>query len=297
MHFPFSVQHALLSQIQRLLEECCFDFTTSNVPSLLTEKQWDCPEAIELNVWTLFLVKKLKKRLLTNAFRQKHGVEVSKQLIAVNELRHAAVHRLRISARGMQMMVSHAIEFAETLADPIRASLLKEVLHEIEAKTKALELNKNFLETKLKAELDEIERLRRELDGRERDAMSAVVTEDQENMSFVGSLLSGSTERLLNGTIEKNQEDMEDAFEDCTETQDETQNTKEASRLKAEVTETSTDMPSSKEQKQAEVSIEAMNGVQRETKSPAGTSGTPDAVEEEQGGGQEDSGERTDNAE
>ncbi|CZR68383.1 uncharacterized protein PAC_18282 [Phialocephala subalpina] len=45
---PFRLQHRILCQTQRLLEECCYDFAERWLPSMLEANGWDAPEAVEL---------------------------------------------------------------------------------------------------------------------------------------------------------------------------------------------------------------------------------------------------------
>ena len=51
LYIPYKTQYQLLTKTQRLLEECCYDFTVQFMPDLLEQRQWDCSEAIELNKW------------------------------------------------------------------------------------------------------------------------------------------------------------------------------------------------------------------------------------------------------
>jgi len=197
VQFPFRVQYSILTKTQKILEECCYDFTEKYAPSLLAEKNWDCAEAIELNKWTLTVIKRYGK-FPDGAFR-KSDSGIHQVLLAVNKLRHSAVHRLRISAKGIVLMVDAAVKFADTLSDTIRATQLGELHKELKSKIQSQELNKNYLETKLKNELDEIECQREELAKREREAISAMVIEDKDNMHFIGSLLEGNLRNILDG--------------------------------------------------------------------------------------------------
>lgn len=156
VQFSFRVQHSILTRTQKLLEECCYDFTQKWAPNLLIDKKWDCAEAIELNKWTLIIIKRYGK-LPAGAFK-KPGSTIPGSLIAVNKLRHSSVHRLHISAKGIIQMIDVAMKFVETLSDSVRVLQLEELYKELKSKVKSQELNKNYLEMKLKDELDEIER-------------------------------------------------------------------------------------------------------------------------------------------
>ncbi|KAL8939705.1 MAG: hypothetical protein Q9216_003219 [Gyalolechia sp. 2 TL-2023] len=197
VQFPFRVQYSILARSQRLLEECCYDFTQKYAPDVLVEKRWDCAEAIELNKWTFAMMKKHGK-LPAGAFKESSS-GIHKILFAVNRLRHSAVHRLRISAKGILQIIHDAVRFAETLSDSARASQLEELYKELQSMIKSQELNKNYLETKLKDELDEIKRQREELVEREQKAISTIVVEDGDNTKFVGSLLERRLRSILDG--------------------------------------------------------------------------------------------------
>ena len=187
--FPFKVQHCILAKVQALLEECCFSFSTTHAPHLVRQYHWDCPEALELNKWTLIMIKHLSS-IPEEAFK-KSKAGVASVLVNVNRLRHSAVHRLRVSAKRIAYMIDTAVQLADMLQDTFKVSQLADLHKELENKIKSQELNKNYLESRLKDELDDIERQRRELDARGQRAIAAMVTEDEENMHFVGSLIEG----------------------------------------------------------------------------------------------------------
>lgn len=133
VQLPFGVQYSILTSIQKLLEECCYHFTQKYAPNLLIDKKWDCAEAIELNKWTLAIVKRYGK-FPAGAFRRPDH-NIHQVLLAASKIRHAAVHRVRISAKGLMQMVDAAVKFAEALSDPVRASQLEELYRSLKAKS------------------------------------------------------------------------------------------------------------------------------------------------------------------
>lgn len=141
---------------------------------------------------------KRKGKLATGAF-EGSDYHIDTTLLAVNKLRHSAVHRLRISAKGILQMIFAATELAQTMSDATRASQLEDLSKELQSMIQSQELNKNYLETKLNNELDEIKRLREELMKREQEAISTMVTEDKQNAQFVGSLLERRLRSILDG--------------------------------------------------------------------------------------------------
>jgi hypothetical protein len=51
-HLLFRLQHLILTQTQRLLEECCYTFAETWLPSMLEANGWgDTPVAVELTEW------------------------------------------------------------------------------------------------------------------------------------------------------------------------------------------------------------------------------------------------------
>ncbi|KAI9827431.1 MAG: hypothetical protein M1819_006972 [Sarea resinae] len=165
-------------------------------PSLIKQKHWDCPEAIELNNWT-HTMKSHHQKLPPNAFRDNSPSAVPAALVSVNALRHSAVHRLHTSAKGISEMVHSAAAFADLLGDTSRQLQLEELHRELESKLRAQELHKNYLETRINQEFDEIGALREALDKREKEAVATFLKEDRENQFIIGSLLEDSVRETL----------------------------------------------------------------------------------------------------
>ena len=201
--FPFRVQHVILTRSQKLLEECCYDFTQQWMPSLLADKKWECAEAIELNKWA-YTISKRHGKFPDGAFK-KSSTNLAESLLAVNKLRHSSVHRLHTSAKGIIQMLDAAVKFAETLSDVARATQLEELSKEVKSKVKSQELNKNYLETKIKNELEEIDRQRRELAKREQQAIASMSAEDEDNTRFIGALLEDRLQAIMDGDSSNDQ--------------------------------------------------------------------------------------------
>jgi len=201
LYIPYKAQHQVLSRTQRLLEECCYAFTKQWLPDLLEQRQWDCPEAIELNKWTYVVVKRLKK-LPSHCFGNmgnEPSMSLANVLVSINDLRHAAVHRIRTTAMGISEMIRSAARFACALGGSAWEKQLKELQQELDGKIQAMKLNKNFLETKLEREVQDIARQRKELDEQEKDALTTMLKEDKDYCSSIGDLLSRSAERIFAG--------------------------------------------------------------------------------------------------
>ena len=216
LHLPFKTQHLILTTTQHLLEECCFDFAVTWLPSLLTENDWDCAEAVELTKWTKTL-KNHFPNLPASAVNSPHGGLVQEIFHATNELRHSAVHRLPTSARGIHKLIQSALRLAKLLCDFSRAAVLEDLDVEIERRIRDMELNKNFLEDRLDKQLQDIQEQRAELDRKEQEAIATMLREDQENKALIGSFLDTSIKNTFHmdkkGSEDSRPEDKENFAE------------------------------------------------------------------------------------
>lgn len=211
-YLPFTTQHTILTTAQRILEECCYDFFKSWMPSILQEKGWDCAAAAELTKWTRTLAKRSGK-LPQSAFASSES-PLNKILVSTDRLRHTAVHRLPTTARGVSELIECALRLAETLQDYQRAAQLEELHSEIDSNIKAMELNKNALEDEYAREMEEIRRQREELDKKEEGLNVNVLAGDSENKSLIGSLLEESVKRIFYNDVDWHsalEEDQDDA--------------------------------------------------------------------------------------
>ncbi|KAI1375489.1 hypothetical protein F4677DRAFT_423017 [Hypoxylon crocopeplum] len=203
-YIPYTAQHLILNEAQRMLEESCFEFVQKRLPEVLQDKGWECASSAELTQWTRLLAKKADK-LPKEAFNS-GGTSLAEVLFATNKLRHSAVHRLSTTARGIQDLVKSAAALAFTLGDHKRAGQLEEMCYELESKIKAMELNKNALENSATASLEEIRRQREELDRKEKQAIANMIRDDGENKGLMGALLEDSVARILEGSTDTEEE-------------------------------------------------------------------------------------------
>ena len=119
-YLPFKTQHRILTVVQTILEECCFDFGKTWVPRLMKEHKWDEPESIELTQW-IRIFSKHTKDLPTSATRSIAGKSLRGVLFGTSSLRHAAVHRVPTPAAELVNMLRAAHSFTTALNDPMRA--------------------------------------------------------------------------------------------------------------------------------------------------------------------------------
>ena len=103
-------------------------------------------------------------------------------------------------------MILAATGFARALRDSTREQQLNELHTELESKIRALELNKNFLETKVEEEMEQIAKQRRELDEREKEAVVTMLRQDKDQGSLIGALLSQSVKQIFDKSENKKPE-------------------------------------------------------------------------------------------
>ena len=194
-YLTYRVQHKLLNAVQRLLEESCYDWATKWLPALLTERKWDCAEAVELGNWAEVLPQRFQ-HISNSATSLESRDALRYALVTTHPLRHAAVHRLPTSAKGIQKMLDNALYLIKALYDAPSAFKLDAVRTDFLAKVQDMELRKNRLENELDDELREIQRQRAALDKREADAKSNMIKQDAENTRHISLQFQNSLEQL-----------------------------------------------------------------------------------------------------
>lgn len=172
------------------------------MPSLLKEKQWECPAAAELTQWVKLFRKGKAKSTAQGVPTELCSHEAQQMLTTVSHLRHTAVHRLPTTARGITQLLDGAVKLAQTLQDDLRAGQLDKMRRDIDLQIKAMELNKNVLEDTVSAGLQAIQRQRQELERMEADLIQKMLVDDENNRILVGRLLENSARRIFSGETE-----------------------------------------------------------------------------------------------
>jgi hypothetical protein len=167
------------------------------MPSVLEERKWECPAAVELTKWTKLFRKGKGKLTMQATTIDLSSREAHKMLTTVSHLRHTAVHRLPTTARGISQLLDAAVKLAQTLQDDPRAAQLDEIRRDINLQIQAMELNKSVLQDTVSAELQDIQRQREELDRMEADLIQKMLADDENNKALVGHLLEGSVRRIF----------------------------------------------------------------------------------------------------
>ncbi|KAH7110779.1 hypothetical protein B0J13DRAFT_577413 [Dactylonectria estremocensis] len=185
VYLPFRTQHQLLVKVQTILEQACFAFRQRVMPDVLQKNRWDYPKSTEHNLWAT----KFLQRQSGFANRKGNtGKPLKKLFRSVADVRHTAVHRIRVSARGVEQFLLDAEGMATLLEDEVCLKSLTKLRRDIELVIEELERNKH-VSSKLGETLKRTADQRAELDRIEEEAIAEMVKEDGEYQVFAGSNL------------------------------------------------------------------------------------------------------------
>ncbi|CZT06979.1 uncharacterized protein RAG0_12548 [Rhynchosporium agropyri] len=178
-------------QVQATLEDACYVFGCKTMGAILLKEGWDCPESVELNIWARVF------RRNEDKFDAEKLVELEKPfpelLDSIAQLRHTAVHRIRVSAITVQQFIAEAESFAVILDNDTCSRMLSRLRQEAQHVIDDLGRNKDLLESMLKKKFQEIDAQRRELDRLECKVVEDMLREDKEYQN----LASANLERAI----------------------------------------------------------------------------------------------------
>ena len=199
-YLVYEVQHKLLNKVQALLEQSCYSWAKKWAPGLLEERKWTCAEAVELLEWSKVLPKQFGK-LRSDATTLESGGAFRETLKATHMLRHAAVHRVPTSAKGIEKMLKSASELAKALRDTRTRFKIEHILKDFQEKVTVIELYKNQLENQLDEELRDIQEQRAALDRREKDAKSVMMACDHEHTTKLSWSIEASFAEITQADV------------------------------------------------------------------------------------------------
>ena len=82
-------------KVQCVLEAICFDYGKTRLPHIVERKGWECAESVELNRWVYVFLS--NQNLFSPTQVRSLGKTLADLLSTIAQLRHTAVHRLRIT--------------------------------------------------------------------------------------------------------------------------------------------------------------------------------------------------------
>lgn len=195
IYLPYKTQHQILTKVQCILEECCFNFATTSLPEAISARGWECPEAAELTKW-IKLFQTRGEEISPSAVSEIPGRTWQEVLIATSRIRNSAVHRLHTSAKGIQNMVGDALMQTKMLRDPTRTSLLEHIRQELASSIKEVEGRSVILEKDLSKELDLLAKRRAELSRLQDAAIHRIIYLDRQNRRIIGLALGEGLREL-----------------------------------------------------------------------------------------------------
>ncbi|KFZ19882.1 hypothetical protein V502_03443 [Pseudogymnoascus sp. VKM F-4520 (FW-2644)] len=179
-YLPSKLQHSILAETQRLLEECCYIFAEKWFPSMLEANGWDAPEAVELTKWWTTLS---KCDIPATAIALGHGQSLAALFRRAKSIRHCAVHRHpRIPVKDVGEMVRDAWLLSQALRDDLRAAQLLHWHKELEKLVAHLHLRTISQREAAEAELQNIHNAKVEIENRlaELESRSSQLTQSFE---------------------------------------------------------------------------------------------------------------------
>jgi hypothetical protein len=172
---PFRLQYRIFTGLQAILESCCFNFAQKNYPGYLIRKGWDCREAGELTAWTRGLTREFYSNPVFDMGEEEFELILKKG----GEIRHAAVHRVPVSAEKIQRLIEDARAMAEVLDERERMGEIDQIKVVVDKHVASLLERRRAKDEKLRLELEELERLKRDIELRETRAAEAAEVEEE----------------------------------------------------------------------------------------------------------------------
>lgn len=215
LYLPFNTQHRLLAKVQAILEDACYSFGLRMMESVVQNEGWDCPESVELNIWTK-VFRHNENKFDANGIRGL-GKPFPDFLDSIAQIRHSAVHRVRVTANTVEKLLADAGSLAELLGNLACARTLLRLQRETKLAVGELGRNKDLLESRLTEKLREIADARAALDRIEQTAVEDMLNEDKEYQNFAGMNLEqaiNAPETVLHSPVASEQETISEADED-----------------------------------------------------------------------------------
>ncbi|CAI7670743.1 unnamed protein product [Penicillium pancosmium] len=197
IYIHYRSQHLITTAVQGILEESCYEFAQQHFPEILVRNGWDCAEAVELTEWTKILPSHSAQLTLAT---KKSLLEIFELL---RELRHSAVHRLRKTASGIERLVENAQLFLEILNDTCRSEKVTFLRRELSLAIEELKRNKDLLEGKMRAELEDIQARRAHLDMLEQAAKATMVNSDIRCLNDIDDVIGKIIQDLLQNGVRR----------------------------------------------------------------------------------------------
>lgn len=196
LRFPYDTEHRILSVIQQLLEESCFDFVKRRLPLILEDLGWNCAAAGELTEWLRIL--KRHAADLPDGFMGTEGPSSLNNVApTVARLRHTAVHRLHLTLEELLDMIWSAYILAEILQHIKIAHKLKSLHSIVETQAKKMEHDIGAIKQETSTALLTLQRQKEALARREQRLLSDAAQQEMTIPAVAGQVLAESVNLIL----------------------------------------------------------------------------------------------------
>ncbi|KAM0230691.1 hypothetical protein ACHAP5_011297 [Fusarium lateritium] len=166
LYLPFAAQHRLMIHLQHRLEAICFSFGQRHMPEKLRTEGWDCPEAVELNIWTdAFLSEQYIRDRLPKPVQRRALLK------SVANIRNYAVSRTRIDSAELEKILASAAELAMILGE--EGSMFEKLREEVVSTNDWLAEETNQLQKRFDAKLNVLATARAKVDALEEGTRAA----------------------------------------------------------------------------------------------------------------------------
>ncbi|KAI5363409.1 hypothetical protein J4E82_011633 [Alternaria postmessia] len=177
IYLPFSTQHKVLVSVQHMLESACYTFAQKKLRFVLETEGLECAEAVELHRWSnIFQTQQVE---FPEDNLEALGRPLPELLRSMTELRHATVHRTRLSANAAIQIISDAESFVKLVKNDTCINGISRLRRETETIVKALKAKKGSLELKLTGMEKRLEAQRADLERQKLEAIENAFKEDR----------------------------------------------------------------------------------------------------------------------
>ncbi|RYN61653.1 hypothetical protein AA0117_g12938 [Alternaria alternata] len=177
IYLPYSTQHKVLVSVQHMLESACYTFAQKKLRFVLETEGLECAEAVELHRWSnIFQTQQVE---FPEDNLEALGRPLPELLRSMTELRHATVHRTRLSANAAIQIISDAESFVKLVKNDTCINGISRLRRETETIVKALKAKRGSLELKLTGMEKRLEAQRADLERQKLEAIENAFKEDR----------------------------------------------------------------------------------------------------------------------
>ena len=157
------------------MEKSCYTFAENSLSEELEKNGWDCPERVELHVWSRTLRKAQFSKESTGGL----GKPLGELLESVAQLRHTAVHRIMISVNRVLEFLIDSERLATLLEDDNAAARITRQRGALELAIDEIKRNKEFLNFRATKTIRDLDNKIVELKRLQKAATDDMLSEDK----------------------------------------------------------------------------------------------------------------------